>query len=67
VDDIDFQNDALASMHTAKIKLLEVDSSRSTSVEPYWRYWTSLTGGAYTRLGSDRSLSSVITELLALV
>jgi subtilisin family serine protease len=66
-DDIDFQDDALKSMRTAGIRLLAVDSSGSTSVEPYWRHWASLTGGAYTRLGDERSLSSVIVELLSLV
>ncbi len=36
-------------------------------MEPYWRLWTSLTGGAYTTLGDDQSLSEVILELLSLI
>lgn len=68
-DDLDFQKDTLGSLKTAKVKLLEVDSSGGTSIEPYWRYWASQTGGAYTKLNRDdgRSLSEVILELLSLL
>jgi subtilisin family serine protease len=66
-DDIDFQDDALAQLHDSGARLLHVDSSFGSETEPYWRYWTSLTGGAYTRLGDDRSLSEVTIELLGLL
>jgi subtilisin family serine protease len=68
-DDLDFQSDTLASLQSAKIKLLHVDSSGDTGIEPYWRYWASQTGGAYTKLNRDdgRSLSEVILELLSLL
>jgi hypothetical protein len=68
-DDLDFQGGTLASLQAAKVKLLQVDSSGGTTIEPYWRYWASQTGGAYTKLERDdgRSLSEVILELLSLL
>jgi hypothetical protein len=68
-DDIDFQNDTIADLKTAGIRLLHVDSSGGSSVEPYWRLWTSQTGGAYTRLTRDdgRTLSEIVLELLRLI
>lgn len=66
-DDIDFQDDALGNLQDAEIRLLHVDSSSGVATEPYWRLWTSLTGGAYTTLGDDQSLSEVIIELLSLL
>lgn len=67
-DDIDFQDDALADLRAAGIRLLHVDRS-GIGTEPYWRFWTSRTGGAYTtQTPSDgRSLSDVLIELLRLV
>lgn len=66
-DDIDFQDVALASLRDSGIRLLHVDSSGWSGIESHWRTWTSITGGGYTRLGSDRSLSEVIVELLTLI
>jgi hypothetical protein len=68
-DDIDFQNDTIADLKAAKIRLLHVDSSGGSGVEPYWRLWTSQTGGAYTRLTRDdgRTLSEIVIELLRLI
>jgi hypothetical protein len=68
-DDIDFQGDAIADLKSAGIRLLHVDSSGGSSVEPYWRLWTSQTGGAYTRLTRDdgRTLSEIVLELLRLI
>ncbi|MEV6598566.1 S8 family serine peptidase [Actinoplanes sp. NPDC051346] len=68
-DDIDFQSGALASLRDRNVKLLQVDSSGDTTLEPYWRHWASQTGGAYTKLDRDdgRSLSEVILELLSLL
>lgn len=65
-DDIDFQDDALAALRSADIRLLHVQQ-RFTLFEPNWRYWTSLTGGAYTTLDGGRTLSDVVIELLGLV
>jgi len=48
-------------------RLLHVDSATVTGTEPYWRYWTSMTGGAYTRLSGDRTLTDVVVELLSLI
>jgi hypothetical protein len=65
-DDIDFQDGALAALRAAKVRLLEVNSSGSTSIEPYWRLWASRTGGSYTSLtpSDSRTLSQVIIDLL---
>ena len=65
-DDIDFQDGALAALESAGIRLLHVEQS-STGFEANWRYWTSLTGGAYTTLSGERTLSDVVIELLGLV
>ena len=77
--DIDFQNDALAAMINAGIKLLHIDSSgldcgggEQSCLEPYWGYWTSLTGGAYAAINADGTipgeidLTDLIVELLEL-
>lgn len=64
-DDIDFQADALGDLSAAGIRLLHVNSG-SSSTEPYWRTWASLTGGGYTRLGG-RGLTEVLIELLRAV
>jgi subtilisin family serine protease len=68
-DDIDFQDRALTALKAQGIRLLEVDSSKGTSVAPYWQSWTATTGGAYTALtpGDGRSLSTVIVDLLKLI
>lgn len=66
-DDIDFQDNALQDLSAMGIRLLHVDSSSGATMEPYWRLWTSQTGGAYTSLGEDRPLSEVIIELLSLI
>jgi len=66
-DDIDLQDDALQDASDSGLKLLFVDSSGSSNIEPYWRTWTSLTGGAYARLGDSEPLPDVILELLGLI
>jgi subtilisin family serine protease len=68
-DDIDFQMGALEALKTAGIPLLQVDSSGGGEIEPYWRLWTSRTGGAYTSLAptDGRTLSEVIIDLLGLI
>ncbi len=58
---------SIGNLQDAEIRLLHVDSSSGVAMEPYWRLWTSLTGGAYTTLGDDQSLSEVILELLSLI
>jgi subtilisin family serine protease len=65
-DDIDFQGGAIAGLKAAGIRLLQVDSSGGSRIEPYWRLWTSQTGGAYTKLARDdgRTLSEITLELL---
>ena len=49
------------------LRLLHVDSQPGAFTERYWWLWTSKTGGAFTTLGDDRSLSEVIIELLGLI
>ncbi|MCP4309591.1 MAG: S8 family serine peptidase [bacterium] len=66
-DDIDFQDDALRELNAAGIRLLHVDSSRGSTMEPYWRSWVSLTNGSYAKLDEGRSLSDAIVELLTLL
>lgn len=66
-DDIDFQDDALAELNAAGIRLLHVDSSGGSTMEPYWRSWVSLTNGSYVRLDDGRALSDAIVELLSLL
>jgi hypothetical protein len=66
-DDIDFQDDALAALDAQDIHLLQVDSSEHPTIEPYWRYWTSLTAGSYQQLSGDRALSDVLIELISLI
>lgn len=66
-DDIDFQDDALMDLKESGARLLHVDSSGGNDTEPYWRYWSSLTGGGYTQLESDHLLSEVIIELLGTI
>jgi hypothetical protein len=66
-DDIDFQEDALKALTQQDIHLLQVDSSDDLKIEPYWRYWTSLTGGSYARLSGGRALSDVLIELISLI
>lgn len=63
-DDIDFQDDAITSAMDSDLKLLFVDSSGGATIEPYWRTWSSQTGGAYTRLDDTESLSEAILDLL---
>jgi subtilisin family serine protease len=68
-DDIDFQGGAIAGLKATQIHLLTVDSSFGSSIEPYWRLWSSQTGGAYTSLAPDdgRTLSEITLELLRLI
>ncbi len=66
-DDIDFQDDALAALDAQDIHLLHVDSSEDPKIEPYWRRWTSLTGGSYVRLSGGRALADVLIELISLI
>ena len=77
LDDIDFQHDALAAMAAAGIQLLHIDSQGAICdghpcLEPYWGYWTSLTGGAYAAINADGtipggiSLTDLIVDLLEL-
>ncbi len=66
-DDIDFQDDALGELNAAGIRLLHVDSSGGSTMEPYWRSWVSLTNGSYVKLDDGRSLSDAIVELLSLL
>jgi subtilisin family serine protease len=66
-DDIDFQDDALAALDAQDIHLLQVDSSDDDELEPYWRHWTSLTGGSYQLLSGGRALSDVLIELISLI
>ena len=66
-DDIDFQDDALGELNAAGIRLLHVDSSGGSTMEPYWRSWVSLTNGSYVQLDDGRSLSDAIVELLSLL
>lgn len=71
-DDIDFQDDALAAMVSSDIKLLHIHSG-STTMAPYWQYWTSVTGGAFAQINSDGSipgdldLTDLIVALLELI
>ncbi len=72
-DDIDFQDNALAALSAKKIRLLHIDSSGSSSLAPYWQFWTSLTGGAYAAINPDGSvpggldLTDLIVKLLGLI
>jgi len=71
-DDIDFQDDTLPAMVSSDIKLLHVHSG-STTVAPYWQYWTSVTGGAFAQINGDGSipggldLTDLIIALLELI
>jgi hypothetical protein len=70
-DDIDFQDDALAALVSAEIRLLHVHSGPS-SVNAYWQYWVSVTGGAFAQINEDGSipggldLTDLIISLLGL-
>jgi hypothetical protein len=72
-DDIDLQDDALPALIASKVHLLHIDSSGDANLEPYWRYWTSFTGGAYAPINQDGTipgdlnLSALIMELLGLI
>ena len=52
---------------TSDIRLLHVNSSGYDFAESHWRHWASLTGGAYASLGSGRTLTDVLIELLGLI
>jgi subtilisin family serine protease len=72
-DDIDLQDDALPALVDRNIHLLYIDSSGDADFEPYWRYWTSVTGGAYAAINQDGTipgslnLSELIMNLLGLI
>jgi hypothetical protein len=70
-DDIDFQDDALAAMTNANVRLLHIHSGLTTA-GPYWQYWASVTGGAFAQINSDGTipggldLTDLIISLLGL-
>ena len=59
-DDLDLQ-EVLAEMADQGIMLLECHSS--TSFQDYWDYWTGITGGVVTLIGSGTMVDDVITAV----
>jgi subtilisin family serine protease len=71
-DDIDFQDDAIAALAAADVRLLHIDSSGDPDLEVYWNLWTSQTRGEFAAINTDGTvpqgldLTQLIIQLLQL-
>jgi subtilisin family serine protease len=68
-DDIDFYDDALATMQSEEIRLLFVNNSRRAAYQEAWAFWAAETGGAAIQIDNrgvvgERGLTGIIVDLI---